>query len=599
MPTIQARWISALIVWRTETRVRFFFACLGISDKRCIALTWTTISIDNLYCEIKHKRSLQTARKSICFTQICHFFYYSNYQPMLFSSFNLKGGLLKALAEMKYDNATDIQAQVIKLTLDGKNIVGQSQTGTGKTAAFLIPLLQKIDTNTTWLQALIMAPTRELVNQIGEEIIKLTKYYRVNAACVYGGASPFIQKKALLRWPNIIVATPGRLLDFVNQKVVDLSKVNYLILDEVDRMLDMGFIRDIQRIRAHMKNIQQTSTFSATISNEIKVIIKEHVPNYEFIKIWEAVTVDKINHTFVSVPHDDKIFNLIKIIKAHSKDKIVIFTQTKRNTKTIGIAIEKSGHEVWILNGNMSQGKRNSTLKKFQDWDLKILVTTDVASRGLNMDNVWLVVNFDVPKESESYIHRIWRTGRAGAHGKAIMLVSPEESKLFADIERTHKTRIQKSDHVVHQDKDSEFIKYRLDKSTDKFGKGRMNPSHWGGQQNRTFNWTTRSPRDDRPKKTYGKPFVRKWRDDKPDHPQRSFVSLAREKSIREDSRWPREESRFPRPSARPSGGQARPFGAKPPFRWPRRDDTRQSGWQSSSARSGTKRPFRGIGKKY
>lgn len=244
----------------------------------------------------------------------------------------------------------------------------------------------------------------------------------------------------------------------------------------------------------------------------------------------------------------------------------------------------------------MSQGKRNSTLKKFQDGDLKILVTTDVAARGLNMDNVGLVVNFDVPKESESYIHRIGRTGRAGAHGKAIMLVAPEEGKLFSDIERTHKTRIPKSDHVVEQDKESEFIKYRLDKSTDKFGKGRMNPN----QPRRTFNGGgkssfdgPRAPRPDRPKKTYGKPFVKEGfkaredsrgpRDARASRPfgkqpnntphtraalkapgQKSYISQVREKYDRDEKRGPRNDSRFTRPSGRPE----RPaFGAKTPFR--------------------------------
>lgn len=162
-----------------------------------------------------------------------------------------------------------------------------------------------------------------------------------------------------------------------------------------------------------MKQIQQTSTFSATISDDIKKIIKEHVSDYEFIKIGEAITVDKINHSFISVPHQDKIFNLLHIIKKHPDDKIVVFTQTKRNTKTLSAVIEKAGYHVGMLNGNMSQGKRNSTLKSFKDNTLKILVTTDVAARGLNMDNVGLVVNFDVPKESQSYIHRIGRTGRA------------------------------------------------------------------------------------------------------------------------------------------------------------------------------------------
>ncbi len=257
-----------------------------------------------------------------------------------------------------------------------------------------------------------------------------------------------IQKKNLLRGPSIIVATPGRLLDFINQRVVDISKVKFLILDEVDRMLDMGFIRDIQKIRGMMRQLQQTSTFSATISPEIKEVIKSHISEYEFIKIGEAVTVEKINHSFIPVAHQDKMVNLLSLIQKHRNDKILIFTQTKRNTKTISYAIEKAGYTVGMLNGNMSQGKRNATIKSFKDADLKILVTTDVAARGLNLDNVGLVINFDVPKESQSYIHRIGRTGRAGAFGKAIMLVSPEEQVLFNDIEKTHRTRIKKSDQL-------------------------------------------------------------------------------------------------------------------------------------------------------
>ena len=475
---------------------------------------------------------------------------------MLFSEMNLKQWLLKGLAEMKYINATDIQTKVIQLTLANKNIVGQSQTGTGKTAAFLIPLLQKIDTNKVWLQALILAPTRELVNQIGEEIFALTKYYRVNAACVYGGASQVMQKKLLAKHPSIIVATPGRLLDFINQKVVDISKVSYLILDEVDRMLDMGFIRDIQKIRGMMHQIQQTSTFSATISPEIKEIIKWHIAEYEFIKIGEAVTVDKINHSFVSVAHDDKILNLLSIIHSHSKDKILVFTQTKRNTKTLLYVIEKAGYKVGMLNWNMSQWKRNATLQDFKDAKLKILVTTDVAARGLNMDNVGLVVNFDVPKESESYIHRIGRTGRAGAFGKAIMLVSPEEEKLFADIEKVHRTRIKKSDHIPVVDTSKKFSWHKLDKSTDKFGKGRPNPLRQGEKTREAGPRGRYDPRGKEERKPFRKPFGKpafKW--------------------SRDDSKW-----------------APRSAWSKPAFRGSRDEKPKADAH---------KRPFRGAGKWY
>lgn len=392
---------------------------------------------------------------------------------MLFADFNLKSWILKALAEMKYNEATDIQKQVIDIALSWKNIVWQSQTWTGKTAAFLIPLLQRIDTNTKWLQALILAPTRELVNQIGGEIFALTKYYRVNAACIYGGASLVNQKKLLLRWPSIIVATPWRLMDFMNQWVIDISTVNFFILDEVDRMLDMWFVRDIKKIRAQMRHIQQTYTFSATINNDIKSIIKGHVSEYEFIKIWESVTVDKINHSYLSLSHESKLANLVNLIKTHPGDKVLVFTQTKRNTKKIMDIIQKAWYKVGMLNWDMSQNKRMFTLKSFKDWFIRVLVTTDVAARGLNMDNVGLVINFDVPRDTESYIHRIGRTWRAWAFGKAIMLVSPEEEKFLSDIEKAHRTRIKKSDHPIILDK-WEYTHIRLNKSTDKMGKKGM-----------------------------------------------------------------------------------------------------------------------------
>lgn len=387
---------------------------------------------------------------------------------MLFSEFWLKAWLLRSLDAVWYKDVTPIQAQVMTIALSGKNIVWQSQTWTGKTAAFLLPVLNKIDTNKKTLQTLILAPTRELVVQIGEEIRSLTKFYGVSFACLYWWASPLIQKNILKKNPAIVVATPGRLMDFMNQKVIDVSIVEYFILDEVDRMLDMWFVRDIERIWNQLKHVKQTYTFSATMNDEMKAIIKKHVSSYEFIKIGEWVTVDKIHHRYLPIDHEQKLFNVIKLIKAHAKDKVLIFTHTKRNTKTIHQILLWDWFKAGLLNGDMSQWKRQSTLNAFKAWETRILVTTDVAARWLNMDNVWLVINFDVPADPKSYIHRIWRTGRAGASGKAIMLVSPLEAPLLKEIEKIHKIKIQQSEHPVEYDKLWVYGNLRLDRSTDK-----------------------------------------------------------------------------------------------------------------------------------
>lgn len=395
---------------------------------------------------------------------------------MLFSEFWLKSGLLRSINDMWYTQATPIQEKVITTALSGKNIVWQSQTWTGKTAAFLIPILNKVDTNQKSLQVLILAPTRELVTQIWDEIRWLSKFYWVTSVCLYGWASINVQKQNLRRKPSIIVSTTGRLMDFINQWEVNLSGVNYFVLDEVDMMLDMGFVRDIKKIWAQMKNIKQTYTFSATMNNDMKAIIKEHISEYEFIKIGDAVTVDKINHRYLAVDHEHKLPNLIKLIQSHSREKVLIFTHTKRNTKTIHDILIKSKFNAGMLNGNMSQNKRQWTLNDFKKWKLQVLVTTDVAARWLNMENVGLVINFDVPIDAKSYVHRIGRTWRAGAYWKAIMLVSPLEWPLVKEIEKMHNIKIQKSEHIVVSDREWRFEKIRLNRSTDKkWGKNSRN----------------------------------------------------------------------------------------------------------------------------
>jgi len=398
---------------------------------------------------------------------------------MLFNELRLKKWLLRWLDEIWYKKATPIQEKVISVALSGKNIVWQSQTWTGKTAAFLLPVLNKIDTNDKSLQVLILAPTRELVTQIWDEIRNLTKYYGATHVCLYGGASPNVQMKNLRKKPAIIVSTTGRLMDFMGQWLVDLSTVNSFILDEVDMMLDMGFVRDIKKIRTNLRNVKQTYTFSATMNNDMKTIIKQHVSSYEFIKIWNVVTVDKINHSYVAVEHEHKLSNVIKLIESHAKDKILIFTHTKRNTKTIHKVLIEHGVNAWLLNWNMWQWKRQWTLNEFKSGKLQVLVTTDVAARWLNMDNVGLVINFDVPVDAKSYIHRIGRTGRAWAHGKALMLVSLIEKPLLRDIEVMHKINVEKSDHQSIRDKNGKFLKVRLNRSTDKLWWKRLQWWFW------------------------------------------------------------------------------------------------------------------------
>lgn len=232
----------------------------------------------------------------------------------------------------------------------------------------------------------------------------------------------------------------------------------------------MGFVPDITKIRAQMKEIKQTYTFSATISDTIKKIIEEHISDYRFIKVGDEVTVNKISHSYIQVEHEDKLFNVQNIINHHKKEKIIIFTHTKRNTKTISTKLWERWYKAAMLNWDMSQGKRTSTLKAFKEWHTRILVTTDVAARGLNMDNIGLVINFDVPNDAESYVHRIGRTGRAWARGKAIILVSDLEIPLIKNIERTNKIRIKKSEHLAVRDSKKTYNHIRLNRSTDKPG---------------------------------------------------------------------------------------------------------------------------------
>lgn len=364
---------------------------------------------------------------------------------MLFKDIPLKQWLLKWILETWYTEATEIQQKVIPAALAWKNIVGQSQTWTGKTAAFLLPILNKIDTNLVWIQALILAPTRELVVQINDEIYNLTKYYRVPTAPIFGWVSEVNQIVQIKRNPRILVATPGRLIDFINQWLIDFSNIKYFVLDEVDRMLDMWFLKDIKTIWDKVTAMEQLYCFSATLNNGIINVIESYVKDYELIKTWWEITVDKLNHGYIMVDNKDKFLNLMKLLNINKEDKIVIFANTKANCSQIYKTLLDEQIKVWMLSWDVAQSKRLSTLDNFTKWKIKILVTTDVAARWLNMDNVWIVVNFDVPQEAENYIHRVGRTARAWASWEAIMFVDPKEKFNLEKIQTQYNIKIPKS----------------------------------------------------------------------------------------------------------------------------------------------------------
>ncbi len=367
---------------------------------------------------------------------------------MLFSELELKPTLLAALTKIGYAQATPIQEQVITRFLKGKHIVGQSQTGTGKTAAFVIPLINAIDPKSRHLQGLVLCPTRELVQQTEEEFYNLsfgTVWFKSCRLMWGGGMRNQIER--LQQGCQVVVATPGRLIDMVERGFVDLSTIDYLVLDEADRMLDMGFSDDVDYIISMCTEVKQVMSFSATITRELNDMLTKYIGNdYESIKIHTEIIVDKVDHGFIHTEKMSKVDLLDRYLEKHRDEKVIIFTQTKMACAQIAENLEFLWHKVAVLNGDLEQRDRTRIIKAYKADEIKILVATDVASRGLNLNDVSLVVNFDVPQDPESYVHRIGRTARAGAEGKAITFVNTKEMSSIGVIERRNKITIKQVD---------------------------------------------------------------------------------------------------------------------------------------------------------
>ncbi|MBP51122.1 MAG: DEAD/DEAH box helicase [Candidatus Thalassarchaeaceae archaeon] len=378
---------------------------------------------------------------------------------MDFGSLNLCQPLLAALDEIGYVTPTPIQEQAIPLLMEGRDMLGCAQTGTGKTAAFSLPILDAMAED-PWsgkrrIRSLMLCPTRELASQIRDNIEEYARHLDIHSMVMFGGVSQRPQEKKLRKGVDILIATPGRLLDLIGQGLVDLSNVQFLVLDEADRMLDMGFIRDIRKILALIPEDRQSLLFSATMPSSIVELSRDML--YEPVKIEvtpESTTVEAIEQSLMFVMKSDKRALLTHIIRDENPEKVLVFSRTKHGCNRIVKQLAADGIEALAIHGNKSQGARERALGGFRNGTLQVLIATDVASRGIDVSDISHVINLDLPNEPEVYVHRIGRTGRAGQGGITIAFCDENEGEYLRDIEKTIRQKIPvDEDHPFHSEK--------------------------------------------------------------------------------------------------------------------------------------------------
>ncbi|MEN6481329.1 MAG: DEAD/DEAH box helicase [Anaerolineaceae bacterium] len=359
-----------------------------------------------------------------------------------FTALDLSPELVQAVDNLGYTTPTPIQIGVIPLMLAGDDVIGQAQTGTGKTAAFALPIIQNLDPDQSSVQALVMAPTRELAMQVADAMNDYGKTKKVRIAAVYGGQPYPVQIRKLKTGVDIVVGTPGRLLDLINKRVLDLSGVRTVILDEADEMLSMGFIEDIETILAEIPAEHQTALFSATMPTEIRRLADRYMHTPKSVSIENKNrTVDATDQRYYLVHEKDKTAALTRLFEMEEITSALIFARTKIGTNSLALELTMRGYPAEALNGDMSQDARESTMNRMRENKIKVLVATDVAARGLDIDNISHVFNYDLPEFTEIYVHRIGRTGRAGKTGVAITLVTPRQQSQLRRIEAyTRKT---------------------------------------------------------------------------------------------------------------------------------------------------------------
>ena len=371
--------------------------------------------------------------------------------PMAFAQLQLSAPLARAVAEMGYESMTPIQAQAIPVVLQGRDVMGAAQTGTGKTAAFALPLLQRMlkheNASTSParhpVRALVLLPTRELADQVAEQVKLYGKYTNLRSTVVFGGIDMKPQTAELKKGVEVLVATPGRLLDHIEAKNCVLNQVEYVVLDEADRMLDIGFLPDLQRILSYLPKQRTTLLFSATFSPEIKRLANSYLQDPVTIEVARSnATASTVEQHFYSIGDDDKRRALHQILKQRELKHAFVFVNSKLGCARLARSLEREGLKTTALHGDKSQDERLKALESFKSGEVDLLVCTDVAARGLDIKDVPAVFNFDIPFHAEDYVHRIGRTGRAGQSGLAVTFVTKSDARLVADIEKLLKTKL-------------------------------------------------------------------------------------------------------------------------------------------------------------
>lgn len=396
-----------------------------------------------------------------------------------FADLGVSPEILKAIANLGFEEASPIQAAAIPILLEGHDVVGQSQTGSGKTAAFAIPAIELCQATNKAVQVLILCPTRELATQVAEEVHKLSAHKRgIHAVPIYGGASYERQFFELKKGVQIVIGTPGRLMDHMDRGTLDLSNVKMVILDEADRMLDMGFRDDIEKILQSTPEERQTVFFSATVSKQIRDLIERHSHEPKSVKIEQKeLTVPTIDQWFYEIPQRMKSEALLRLVDFHGFKLGIIFCNTQRMVDELADSLIAQGFSADRLHGGIAQAQRTRVMNKFKNAEFEFLVATDVAARGIDVDELELVVNYDLPYDAEDYVHRIGRTGRAGRKGMAVTFVSGRDIYKLQFIERFTKTKIRRGTLPTANEVEERRIEGHLEKIRELLNRGKLSTS--------------------------------------------------------------------------------------------------------------------------